>query len=253
MITQTLLRISQSLRTQDNRGTENPMFVVQQKSTFGCEPGEGDENVWLNSDWEEVDQETSEKLDQLKDSFPWDLSAGEKAMLESHTQRGVKHFWVFCMASFTEEGCKEYLALNGHNLREPRIYVESWNRCPEMLAVRELLMAITASPKENSSLEETNAHPTETKMNSSSPPPPSESPAKAFLSQVKAAITHVEVTEKQLARQEARNQQLETLLKLLARRNDGKITWTASELEAAKKDNRCIMLGALDLDLYGDS
>jgi hypothetical protein len=47
----------------------------------------------------------------------------------------------------TEAGCQEYLRLNGHNDRrrahngEVQIYVESFNRCPEMIAIREALMA----------------------------------------------------------------------------------------------------------------
>ena len=50
------------------------------------------------------------------------------------------------MVGFTEEGCKEYLRLNGHNERsrahngEIRIYAESFRRCPEMIAIREALM-----------------------------------------------------------------------------------------------------------------
>ena len=46
----------------------------------------------------------------------------------------------------TEDGCKEHLELNGHNYRsrshrqQTRIYVESFYRCPEMIAIRESLM-----------------------------------------------------------------------------------------------------------------
>ena len=45
------------------------------------------------------------------------------------------------MVDFTEDGCKEYLKQNGHNLNKPRIYVESFHRCPEMIAIREFLIA----------------------------------------------------------------------------------------------------------------
>jgi hypothetical protein len=50
------------------------------------------------------------------------------------------------MVAFTERGCQEYLELDGHNVRhrafrgEVRIYVESFRRCPEMLAIRAALL-----------------------------------------------------------------------------------------------------------------
>jgi hypothetical protein len=135
-----LLAIGEQLRTQDNRCTDNPMFIVQQQRSYGCEPGEGDIDVWLDCDWREVDKKTSAKLDRLNEKYSFDRNDKEKKFLASHTQRGVKNYWEFCMAAFTEAGCKRYLELNGHNLTKPRIYAESWNRCPEMLAVRKFLM-----------------------------------------------------------------------------------------------------------------
>lgn len=116
-----LAAIGERLRTQDNRCTANPMFIVQQQRSFGVAPGEGDTDVWLDEDWEEVDEAMSAKLDELDDAYEWELEEDQAAML------------------------KRYLELNGHNLTKPRIYAESWNRCPEMLAVREFLMANAGS------------------------------------------------------------------------------------------------------------
>ena len=51
------------------------------------------------------------------------------------------------MVRFTEGGCKDYLQQDGHNLKrmahdgQVRIYAESYNRCDEMIAIREFLMA----------------------------------------------------------------------------------------------------------------
>lgn len=104
-----LAAISERLRTQDNRCTANPMFIVQQQRSFGCEPGEGDTDVWLDEDWEEVSEEMSAKLDELDGAFEWELEEDQAAMLKRHTKRGIKHHWDFVMAAFTEEGCKEYL------------------------------------------------------------------------------------------------------------------------------------------------
>lgn len=137
-----LLAIGERLRTQDNRCTANPMFIVQQQRSFGVEPGEGEMDVWLDEDWEEVDEETAAKLDELDHAFEWDMTEEQKAILARHTKRGIKHHWEFVMAAFSEEGCKEYLRLDGQNLTKPRIYAMSFNRCPEMLAIRETLLSL---------------------------------------------------------------------------------------------------------------
>ncbi len=116
-----LQAIGECLRTQDNRITQNPMFCVQQKRrVVGLHRDYSDQTVWM-LDGERVEPET-----------------------KGATEYGVAEHWETVMVAFTEAGCKEYLRQNGHNLREPRIYVESFNRCPEMIAVRAFLMALPA-------------------------------------------------------------------------------------------------------------
>lgn len=83
--------------------------------------------------------------------------------------------------------------------------------------------------------------------------PVSETPCSSFFAQFKAAIAHAENTERELADQKFRNSQLETVLKIMARRNNGNLLWTPLELAAAVEDDRCIMLGALDMDLFCDT
>ena len=116
-----LSEIGERLRTQDNRITENPMFCVQTHKRDVVPDGFAEETVWV-LDGEEVDEGT-----------------------EDAEEYGIRWRWETVMVAFTEEGCKEYLRQNGHNLSEPRIYVESFNRCPEMIAIREWLMANVAN------------------------------------------------------------------------------------------------------------
>lgn len=80
----------------------------------------------------------------------------------------------------------------------------------------------------------------------------SNNPSSDFLRNLKAAITHAEATEKELENEKFRNAQLEMVLKMLARRSGGILTWTRSELEEVKGDDRCLLLGALDLGLYSE-
>lgn len=113
-----LLEIAARLRTQDNRITENPMFCVQTKKRDVVPEGFSCDTVWV-LDGEEVDEGT-----------------------EGAEEYNIRERWETVMVAFTEEGCKEYLRQNGHNLSEPRIYVESFNRCPEMIAIRKWLLSL---------------------------------------------------------------------------------------------------------------
>ena len=115
-----LSAIGERLRTQDNRYTLNPMFCVKEKHReYGFDTAYADQTVWI------------------------DIESGEETQPNAPgaEETGYKDRWETVMVAFTEEGCKEYLRLNGHNHRgETRIYVHSWNRCPEMIAIRECLI-----------------------------------------------------------------------------------------------------------------
>lgn len=114
--------IAKRLRCQDNRCTAEPMFCVQKKvRDIGYIPDYCEDTVWIN------------------------MQSGDFEETEPHAKGseefGYKERWETVMVAFTEEGCKDYLRQNGHNLGETRIYVESFRRCDEMIAVREMLLA----------------------------------------------------------------------------------------------------------------
>jgi len=121
-------RIGQLIRTQDNRITADPMFCVQEEiTTYGFDPNYADgETVWVDPSNDFLEVSTSE----FDVDNPGDL-------IETAKQTR----WETVMITFTEEGCKEYIRLNGHNHRgKTRIYVESYRRCPEMIAIRKFLI-----------------------------------------------------------------------------------------------------------------
>ena len=62
-------------------------------------------------------------------------------MVEQHIHRVDRWDLVQGAVALTLEGIEEYLRMNGHNLTEPRIYVGSMSRVPEMIRLREILMA----------------------------------------------------------------------------------------------------------------
>lgn len=140
-----LVEIGKLLLTQDNRCTQNPMFCVQiLRADAGYHDGYAEEFCWWNLEqctcqydtppegWDEYDSDTHNGWERF----------------------GYKTRWETVMTSFTEAGCEEYLTLDGHNCRtrahkgQVRIYAESWNRCPEMLDIRETLMELAKASGE---------------------------------------------------------------------------------------------------------
>lgn len=130
--------IRTNLRTQDNRATHLPVFCVQQRRRiWGMDPAYAMDNiVWVdeNADYAEVtDEGETAALEEL-----WN-DTGEEP--DGYRRTAYVDVWDFVTACFTEKGAEDYLRLNGHNLTEPRIYVESAHRNHEWEVVRDFLMA----------------------------------------------------------------------------------------------------------------
>ena len=135
MCSSALLAISERIKTQDNRITQNPMFCVQIKvRDVGYDWAYADGHCWRDSANEITIYDDDKDFKGEPEGDEWD-------------KFGYRDRWETVMVAFTEKGCEEYLELNGHNDRrrahngEVQIYVESFNRCPEMIAIREALMA----------------------------------------------------------------------------------------------------------------
>lgn len=129
-----LQKIGERLRTQDNRITADPMFCVQIKvRDIGFNSGYASGRCWYNSEEEEVIYDDDPNFKKPPEGDDWEES-------------GYNDRWEDVMVAFSEDGCNEYLALNGHNDRrvahngEVRIYAKSFHRCPEMIAIRKFLM-----------------------------------------------------------------------------------------------------------------
>lgn len=133
----TIPEIAHQLRTQDGRATSLPVFCVQQKCRYPVPEDYSDEGEWYDSDLcetvtdaEEIRLiEAEEQAGLLDDRYQW-------IWYQDH--------WEFVTACFTEQGAKDYLVINGHNLREPRVYVESGYRNHEWETIRAHLMGVTS-------------------------------------------------------------------------------------------------------------
>lgn len=127
------------IRTQDNRCAAHPIFTVQQKRRdYGYDPDYSDDIAWLIDGDAVTDQE---EIQRLNEQYENDAVPGD------YTRTAYVDRWEFVTACFTEQGCKDYIAANGHNLKEPRIYVESGYRNAEWQSVLKALSAIDAAMK----------------------------------------------------------------------------------------------------------
>lgn len=152
-IMRTVQDIAQNVATQDNAITELPIFIVQQRRrTYGISAEYTDDFVWMSEGDEprEADAETAAKLDELQKTSDYfdEIILGEDGEETTWTRVGYRDHWEFVTACFTRVGCEEYIRINGHNLTDPRIYVESGYRNAEWKTMREFLLARAEPPTE---------------------------------------------------------------------------------------------------------
>lgn len=135
-----ILNIAKRLQTQDNRATDAPIFLVEEKiRVYGFDPAYANdaEIVWFDgpNDHEEATPEEHAKLE-----AEWQETGEEPT---DWTRTAYQDRWQFVTACFTEAGCQEYIALNGHNHRgELRVFADGSYRNEEWRAVRAFLMGL---------------------------------------------------------------------------------------------------------------
>ncbi len=137
-----LFSIGEHLRTQDNRCAANPSFCVQVLERIGpiqLEYGSGEVMFYdpHQSETYYKDKGDTERWKELK-ALHDDYELPDGIEVASYVE-----VWKTVQTCFTENGCKRYLELDGHNLRHyygVRIYAESFNRNVEMLEIRKALM-----------------------------------------------------------------------------------------------------------------
>lgn len=131
-----LSHIGELIRTQNNRITEAPMFIVQErKRDYGFDLDYCDEYVWVDAeaDYAEATEEESAELDQQD-------RVGEAP--DNWLKAGFRDRWEFVTACFTEQGCKDFIAADGHNHGELRIYADGSYRNAEYRLVRDFLASV---------------------------------------------------------------------------------------------------------------
>lgn len=141
----TLNEIGERLRTQDDRCTKLPIYIVERKRRmYGLDPDydhDGKCTVWLRSDEAvEADEEERKLLDEA-----YDLG---NDIPDGWIRTAYVDTWEFVMPFFTEAAADRFIRENAHRLGEARVFVESAYRNPEWEAIREYLMALPAPASE---------------------------------------------------------------------------------------------------------
>ncbi|HFS8155629.1 TPA: hypothetical protein ACH2JI_004729 [Enterobacter roggenkampii] len=127
--------IGENIRTKDNRITSEPMFCVFQKREIVVdEDYDCDRIVWVDEEGGEATELQRMRLELLHDNC--------RETPDKWRRIAVKDIDDFVTCCFTEQGCKDYLACNGHNLRLPFIYVKSGFRNAEYIGIRNWLAGI---------------------------------------------------------------------------------------------------------------
>lgn len=152
MIPDRIAEIGNLLRTQDNRITDAPLFIVQeQRRTYGFDTAYSEDIVWLDSENEnaEADAEEHARLERLHDECGVDRGHDEGECVPGKwTRTAYQDTWHFVTACFTEAGCNDYIRLNGHNHRgKLRVFADSSYRNEEFRAVRAFLMGLAGETK----------------------------------------------------------------------------------------------------------
>jgi len=116
--------------------TQNPMFCVRiKRRDVGYDSDYATGKCWHN-------------LDNCEETIYDDDPNFQEPEGKEWGEFGYVDRWETVMVAFTEGGCKEYMELDGHNVTrrafrgEWEIYAESFNRCPEMIAIREALLKL---------------------------------------------------------------------------------------------------------------
>jgi hypothetical protein len=141
-----LKQMAENLRSQDNACTANPIFVVQQRRrVYGFDPGYSNNVVYMHDEGFEVSEE--ERQEEYGEALAEadedeDFPDFEDWCEENYTLTAYQDFWDNVQPFFTRAGAEEYVRINGHNLKDPRVYVDSAFRNAEWQAVRELLMSM---------------------------------------------------------------------------------------------------------------
>ena len=143
-----LMELSKEINSQDHRCTRMPYFF-QVQTTEAVSVGEGQgEEIWhqdgsILETQEEIDEAVKELLDGTE-PMPEDNYEKELTLEEAGWCKVNRDYTeVYQEAFFTAKACKEHIAINKHNYREPVDFLSGSFRNPELELVMKFLCELS--------------------------------------------------------------------------------------------------------------
>ncbi len=133
------LDLAKELRTQDNRATSYPMFVVRDQRWDMCDDSDADRFVWTHNGYLVEDQELLAELEKQRRNHP-DFEGELELEDETYRHQGERKTTEYVTTCFTQQGADAYIEMHRHNLHDPYVYVASGHKNEEWKAVRRLLL-----------------------------------------------------------------------------------------------------------------
>jgi len=131
-----------NLHTQDNRITDAPLWLVEELvKDYGIAEGYTDYYDWMDNQNEHAivtDKALVRRLNALLRDF--------RELPSRYERVGYRERWQFVTACLTEQGCKDFIARDGHNHGKLRIFAAGSYRNEEYRAIRKMLMLQLDNP-----------------------------------------------------------------------------------------------------------
>lgn len=143
-----LSAIGELIRTQDNRITDQPFFAVMTKREIvASEDHDCDRICWVENQSGDYIEATETQYRRLEAIYQ-----AKYEVRDGWDRYAMKEIDVFVTGCFTEQGCKDYINKNGHNLNKPFIYAFGSYRNDEYQTVRKFIMQMPETPATDAAL-----------------------------------------------------------------------------------------------------
>lgn len=143
-----LSAIGELIRTQDNRLTDQPFFAVMTKREIvASEDHDCDRICWVENQSGNYVEATETQHRRLEAIYQ-----AKYEVRDGWDRYAMKEIDVFVTGCFTEQGCKDYINKNGHNLNKPFIYAFGSYHNDEYQTVRKFIMQMPETPATDAAL-----------------------------------------------------------------------------------------------------
>jgi len=140
--------IGELIRTQNNRITDQPFFAVMTKrEIIGSEDHDCDRICWVENQSGDYVEATETQYRRLEAIYQ-----AKYEVRDGWDRHAMKEIDVFVTGCFTEQGCKDYIRRNSHNLNKPFIYAFGSYRNDEYQKVRKFIMQMPETPATDAAL-----------------------------------------------------------------------------------------------------